>query len=105
MSPAVVFDMLAGLGGKVDRILIVGCEPAMPEEGIGLSGSRRACRSLSLRSTTCSPTRSNGVSRVVPMRGGEPMIRRLVLSPAATKYVLIVKSLPDIARYLKIREM
>ena len=28
MSPAVVFDMLAGLGGKVDRILIVGCEPA-----------------------------------------------------------------------------
>ncbi len=37
MSPAVVFDMLAGLGGKVDRILIVGCEPATVEEGIGLS--------------------------------------------------------------------
>jgi hydrogenase maturation protease len=32
-----VFDMLAGLGGKVDRILIVGCEPATVEEGIGLS--------------------------------------------------------------------
>jgi hydrogenase maturation protease len=29
--------MLAGLGGKVDRILIVGCEPATVEEGIGLS--------------------------------------------------------------------
>jgi hydrogenase maturation protease len=37
MSPGVVFDMLAGLGGKVDRILIVGCEPATVEEGIGLS--------------------------------------------------------------------
>ena len=37
MSPAVVFDMLAGLGGKVDRILIVGCEPETVEEGIGLS--------------------------------------------------------------------
>jgi hypothetical protein len=34
------------------------------------------------------------------------MIRRLVLSAAlAAVAVLIVKSLPDIARYLKIREM
>jgi hypothetical protein len=34
------------------------------------------------------------------------MIRRLVLSAAlAGIAVLIVKSLPDIARYLKIREM
>ena len=37
MSPAVVLDMLAGLGGSVDRILIVGCQPATVEEGIGLS--------------------------------------------------------------------
>ena len=34
------------------------------------------------------------------------MIRRLVLSAAlAAIAVLIVKSLPDIARYLRIREM
>jgi len=34
------------------------------------------------------------------------MIRRLVLSAAlAAIAVVIVKSLPDIARYLKIREM
>jgi hypothetical protein len=34
------------------------------------------------------------------------MIRRLVLSAAlAAIAVLVVKSLPDIARYLKIREM
>jgi len=37
MSPAVVLDMLAGLGGRVDRVLIVGCQPASLEEGIGLS--------------------------------------------------------------------
>jgi hydrogenase maturation protease len=37
MSPGVVLDMLAGLGGRVDRILIVGCEPESVEEGIGLS--------------------------------------------------------------------
>jgi len=37
MTPAVVLDMLAGLGGRVDRIFIVGCEPERVDEGIGLS--------------------------------------------------------------------
>jgi hydrogenase maturation protease len=37
MSPAVVLDLVAGLGGRLDRVLIVGCEPANTEEGIGLS--------------------------------------------------------------------
>jgi hydrogenase maturation protease len=37
MSPAVVLDMLGGLGGHVGRVLIVGCQPASLEEGIGLS--------------------------------------------------------------------
>jgi hydrogenase maturation protease len=37
MSPAVVLDLLAGLGGRVDRILVVGCEPASVDDGIGLT--------------------------------------------------------------------
>jgi hydrogenase maturation protease len=42
MSPATVLSLLAGLGGaglggKLERILVVGCEPATVEEGIGLS--------------------------------------------------------------------
>jgi hydrogenase maturation protease len=37
MSPGVVLGMLAGLGGSVDRIVVVGCEPATLDEGIGLS--------------------------------------------------------------------
>jgi hydrogenase maturation protease len=37
MSPTVVLGMLAGLGGSVGRIVIVGCQPATLEEGIGLS--------------------------------------------------------------------
>jgi hydrogenase maturation protease len=37
MSPTVVLDVLEGLGGRVDRIVIVGCEPARIDEGIGLS--------------------------------------------------------------------
>ena len=37
MSPAVVLGLLAGLGGRVPRVLVVGCEPLTVEEGIGLS--------------------------------------------------------------------
>jgi hydrogenase maturation protease len=37
MSPLVVLTTLANLGGSVDRILVVGCQPATIEEGMGLS--------------------------------------------------------------------
>jgi len=39
MSPAVVLGMLTKLGGRVGRILVVGCQPELVEEGIGLSGA------------------------------------------------------------------
>ncbi len=38
MNPAVVMGTLARLGGSVEKILIVGCQPGSLEEGIGLSG-------------------------------------------------------------------
>lgn len=37
LDPVAVFAMLKALGGDVERILIVGCEPAEIEERIGLS--------------------------------------------------------------------
>lgn len=37
MTPNAVFAMMRSLGGKPGRVLIVGCEPASVEEGIGLS--------------------------------------------------------------------
>ncbi len=37
MSPAVVLGLLAGLGGRVPRVVIVGCQPLTVEEGLGLS--------------------------------------------------------------------
>ncbi len=37
MSPAVVLGMVASLGATVGRVVIVGCQPAVVEEGIGLS--------------------------------------------------------------------
>ncbi len=37
MGPDVVLSTLARLGGAVDRIRVVGCQPATMEEGFGLS--------------------------------------------------------------------
>ena len=37
MTPAAVFATLRAIGGNPARVLIVGCEPANVEEGIGLS--------------------------------------------------------------------
>ena len=60
MSPAVVLDMLAGLGGSVDRVLIVGCQPATVDEGIGLSepvavGIDRGCDAVDESSPNLCP--------------------------------------------------
>jgi hydrogenase maturation protease len=37
MSPDIVLATLTRLGGSVDRVVIVGCQPANLDEGIGLS--------------------------------------------------------------------
>ena len=37
MSPAVVLGLLAGLGGHVPHVVVIGCEPQTVEEGLGLS--------------------------------------------------------------------
>jgi hydrogenase maturation protease len=37
MSPDVVLGLLAHLGGSVPRIVVIGCQPATLEDGIGLS--------------------------------------------------------------------
>jgi hydrogenase maturation protease len=37
MDPASVLALLRSLGGRIDRLLVVGCEPADVDEGMGLS--------------------------------------------------------------------
>ena len=61
MSPAVVLGLLAGLGGHVPHVVVVGCQPLTLEEGIGLrtgDGRRDAGRrgGSSMSSTTSIPT-------------------------------------------------
>jgi hydrogenase maturation protease len=42
MTPTAVLALLANLGGVVDRVLVVGCEPAVVEERMALSDVVRA---------------------------------------------------------------
>jgi hydrogenase maturation protease len=49
MDPASVLALLRSLGGRIGRLLVVGCEPADVDDGIGLSGPvagalEEACR-------------------------------------------------------------
>jgi len=37
MSPAVVLGLLAGMGGHIPRVVVIGCQPLTIDEGIGLS--------------------------------------------------------------------
>lgn len=37
MSPDIVLAALTGLGGQIDRVLVLGCQPQDLDEGIGLS--------------------------------------------------------------------
>lgn len=66
MSPAAVLATLSHLGGSVGRVLVVGCEPASMEEGIGLSapvaGAVDAAVELSLQM----------LPEVLERKGGKP---------------------------------
>ncbi len=42
MNPQNVLDLLADLGGRLDRLLIVGCEPYSLDENLGLSAGMEA---------------------------------------------------------------
>ena len=49
MDPELVLGILENLGGKVERVVIVGCEPESLEEKIGLSDSVAAAVPLAAR--------------------------------------------------------
>jgi hydrogenase maturation protease len=52
MQPDVVLSLAGTLGGKAGRVLVVGCEPATLEEGIGLSAPVTAAVDEAVRMVT-----------------------------------------------------
>jgi hydrogenase maturation protease len=64
MQPDVVFGVLEMLGVKAGRILVVGCQPASLEEGIGLSEPVAAAVDEAIRVVTKLVAEiTNGVSQ------------------------------------------
>ncbi|MEO7429965.1 MAG: hydrogenase maturation protease [Acidimicrobiales bacterium] len=49
LDPQAVLRMVAGLGGEVGRVLVVGCQPADLDEGIGLSPPVTAAVAVAVR--------------------------------------------------------
>ncbi len=76
MNPQVVLASLARLGGSVDRVLIVGCQPANLGEGMGLSPEVAAAVDGAVE--LCCQLASEMVEPVG--KGSTTMIRRVVAS-------------------------
>jgi hydrogenase maturation protease len=63
MQPDVVLSLAGTLGGKAGRVLVVGCEPATLEEGIGLSAPVTAAVDEAVRMVTRLVTGSTAEDR------------------------------------------
>ena len=101
LAPDDIFALLASLGGRPGRSLVVACEPADTGAGMGLSNRcRRPCRTRSVRSrTSCANTEQR-------KKETDEMIGKLVKAVViAAVIAMVIDSIPDIKRYLEIREM
>jgi hydrogenase maturation protease len=49
LDPQAVLAMVAGMGGRIGRVLVVGCQPADLDEGIGLSAPVAAAVDIAVR--------------------------------------------------------
>jgi hydrogenase maturation protease len=63
MQPDVVLSLAGTLGGKAGRVLVVGCEPATLEEGIGLSAPVTAAVDEAVRMVTQLVTEGTATGR------------------------------------------
>lgn len=63
MQPDVVLSLAGTLGGKAGRVLVVGCEPATLEEGIGLSAPITAAVDEAVRMVTRLVTEGSATGR------------------------------------------
>ena len=99
MNPAVVLQMLAAMGGQIGRVVVVGCQPSVIDERMGLSPPVEAAV-------------ERGVAAVhevlaelcIPNEERSRVIRRLILASLLILLAaLVVRNLPDVARYLKMR--
>ena len=105
MTPASVLGALAHLGGRVERVLVVGCQPESVDERIGLSEPVAAAVEVAVDEVV----KVLDVLTVRRNRWKGAMMRLIsgLLFTVLAALVLsaIVRSAPDVNRYLKIRSM
>lgn len=77
MHPEAVLGLLATLGGEVDRVLVVGCEPAEVEERMGLSAPVAAAvgPAAALVRELVEEAAAGHVSPLIERRGGHARVR------------------------------
>jgi hydrogenase maturation protease len=128
LTPDAIFGLLSSLGGHPGRSLVVACEPAEVDAGMGLSDPVRealphAVRVVEEIVAQADETGPQGHERQadeqecmadLARHPDEPRLRKEVLGMLsrlikavviAAVLALVVDSLPDIKRYLEIREM
>jgi hydrogenase maturation protease len=128
LTPDAIFGLLSSLGGHPGRCLVVACEPAEVDAGMGLSDPVRealphAVRVVEEIVAEADETRPHGHEQQadeqecmadLARHPDEPRLRKEVLGMLsrlikavviAAVLALVVDSLPDIKRYLEIREM
>ncbi len=93
--------MLASLGGRVARVLVVGCEPESVAEGIGLSEVVAAAVPRAVELVHRGDRRSSRAGE----GGVESMSGLIKLAILAGVIGIVVVNAPDIKRYIKISRM
>ena len=128
LTPDAIFGLLSSLGGHPGRSLVVACEPAEVDAGMGLSDPVRealphAVRVVEEIVARADETGPHGHEQQadeqecmadLARHPDEPRLRKEVLGMLsrlikavviAAVLALVIDSLPDIKRYLEIREM
>jgi hydrogenase maturation protease len=128
LTPDAIFGLLSSLGGHPGRSLVVACEPAEVDEGMGLSDPVREALPHAVRvveeivaqadeagpheheqragEQECMADLARHPDEPRPRKEVLGMLSRLIKAVViAAVLALVVDSLPDIKRYLEIREM
>jgi hydrogenase maturation protease len=83
MQPDVVFGVLKMLGAQAGRILVIGCQPASLEDGIGLSEPVAAAVDKAVRVVTTLVAENAGGTSYPPAQPAAETADRAPRSPAA----------------------
>ena len=128
LTPDAIFGLLSSLGGHPGRSLVVACEPAEVDAGMGLSDPVREALPHAVRvveeivaqadeagphgheqradEQECKADLARHPDGPRPRKEVLGMLSRLIKAVViAAVLALVVDSLPDIKRYLEIREM